>query len=73
MDVLHGAVDEERQLEYFEASRAAWAVHMPATFAKLEVNMKGPYALGDDPVREPRVSELAQSPIVPARFVMIAR
>jgi glutathione S-transferase len=49
MDVWSGAVGEERQLEYFEASRAAWTVHLPGTFAKLEVKMTGPYALGDDP------------------------
>lgn len=53
MDIMYGDVDEERQLEYFEASRAAWTVHLPATLAKLEVAMVGPYALGDDPVRVP--------------------
>ncbi|GMK55030.1 hypothetical protein CspeluHIS016_0200860 [Cutaneotrichosporon spelunceum] len=49
VDIWSGAVDEERQLEYYEASRAAWTVHLPGTFAKLEVKMTGPYALGDDP------------------------
>ncbi|TXT10360.1 uncharacterized protein COLE_04294 [Cutaneotrichosporon oleaginosum] len=48
MDVWNGAVDDERQLEYYETSNAAWAVHLPGTFAKLEVKMIGPFALGDD-------------------------
>lgn len=63
MDVWHGVVDEERQLRYFETSRAAWTVHLPATFAKLEVSMRGAYALGDDPVCDTRHCVANASPL----------
>lgn len=48
LDIYNSNVTEERQLEYFAASRAAWTIHLPSTLAKLEVAMIGPFALGDD-------------------------
>lgn len=48
LDIYNNNVAEDRQIEYFEASRAAWAIHLPSTLAKLEVAMIGPFALGDD-------------------------
>lgn len=46
-DIYSGDLALDRQPEFFEASRAAWTVHLSGTLSKLEASMIGPFALGD--------------------------
>ncbi|EKD03543.1 hypothetical protein A1Q2_02126 [Trichosporon asahii var. asahii CBS 8904] len=48
LDIYTGDAPEDRVLEFIEASRASWTVHLPSTLAKLESQIVGPYCLGDD-------------------------
>ncbi|WOO81417.1 uncharacterized protein LOC62_03G004941 [Vanrija pseudolonga] len=46
-DIYSSDLGLDRQPEFFEASRAAWTVHVSGTLSKLEASMVGPFALGD--------------------------
>lgn len=48
LDIYTGDAPEDRVMEFIEASRASWTVHLPSTLAKLESQIVGPYCLGDD-------------------------
>lgn len=48
LDIYTGDASEDKVVEFIEASRASWTVHLPSTLAKLDSQIVGPYCLGDD-------------------------
>lgn len=48
LDIYTGRAGEDRRRLWYDASRVAWTVHLPATLSRLEDTMVGPFALGDD-------------------------
>lgn len=49
-EVYQGKAGKDREQAFYKASQTVWAEGVPDVLRKLEVNIKGPYALGDQVV-----------------------